>query len=585
MADLPYIQEAQEVKITGQDSTGTTVNYVSADSNGNLLVKDYADGPVSPGTAAAASTLIGGQYNATLPTLTTGQQSAIQLDSNGRLITNLTDRILTGTLGALNATLTLPLLADSSATLQVSGTWVGTMTVYASVDGTTYNQVLYTTGLQSAYGNPGITANGFYRIFLRGGFQSLQIVMTSYTSGTATVTMFASSGAADVGVVQLNAANLNAQVVGNVPANAADSGNGVKISGVYNATLPTLSTGYRGDIQLDSSGRAIVNVGASTAPSNLLATGTLTGTGQTVTLTLQSTASVNVDVSGSGFVGTITVTESTPSQSRTLGVFALNSSAIGMSITANGNYRVVGIPTSGTIQVQFTAYTSGTATINIYGSTAPYIVQPYSANAANVLVTSYLNDGSGNAISSTSGALNVSATGTVTANQGTANSTPWNQNVSQFGGTAISTGIGASGSGIPRVTVSNDSNILATQSGTWTVISKTEDASGNAINSQSNSLNVNTKTVRTYSAPATATVNTSSTLILAANSARKGLYLSNTSPQQISFGFDGNAANYQYGLTLFPGEKFWMDEYSYSTGAIYAITTGAATYIGIQEIT
>lgn len=42
-------------------------------------------------------------------------------------------------------------------------------------------------------------------------------------------------------------------------------------------------------------------------------------------------------------------------------------------------------------------------------------------------------------------------------------------NVSQFGGSSIVTGTGTSGSGIPRVTVSNDSNILATQSGTWTV--------------------------------------------------------------------------------------------------------------------
>ena len=59
--------------------------------------------------------------------------------------------------------------------------------------------------------------------------------------------------------------------------------------------------------------------------------------------------------------------------------------------------------------------------------------------------------------------------GTITANQGTANATPWNENVAQFGGTNVSTGTGASGAGIPRITVSNDSNVLATQSGTWTV--------------------------------------------------------------------------------------------------------------------
>lgn len=51
----------------------------------------------------------------------------------------------------------------------------------------------------------------------------------------------------------------------------------------------------------------------------------------------------------------------------------------------------------------------------------------------------------------------------------TQSTSPWVTNISQFGGTNVSTGTGASGTGIPRVTVANDSNVLATQSGTWTV--------------------------------------------------------------------------------------------------------------------
>jgi hypothetical protein len=92
MADLPYIETAQEVKITGQDSTGDTVNYVSADANGNLLVKDYADGSVTGGAAATVSTLIGGQYNTVQPTLSTGEQSALQMDAAGELLVNIADR-------------------------------------------------------------------------------------------------------------------------------------------------------------------------------------------------------------------------------------------------------------------------------------------------------------------------------------------------------------------------------------------------------------------------------------------------------------------------------------------------------------
>jgi hypothetical protein len=71
-------------------------------------------------------------------------------------------------------------------------------------------------------------------------------------------------------------------------------------------------------------------------------------------------------------------------------------------------------------------------------------------------------------IASDQSAIPVSQSGawTVSATQGT---TPWVDNITQFGGNAVVTGTGASGLGIPRVTVSNDSNILATQSGTWTV--------------------------------------------------------------------------------------------------------------------
>ena len=50
------------------------------------IVSFNALGSASGGTAASQSDLSGGLYNASLPTLTTGQQSALQLDSSGRLI-------------------------------------------------------------------------------------------------------------------------------------------------------------------------------------------------------------------------------------------------------------------------------------------------------------------------------------------------------------------------------------------------------------------------------------------------------------------------------------------------------------------
>ena len=50
------------------------------------LVTDSSDGPVIPGTVAGKSSLSGGQYNTSLPTVVNVQQVALQVDSSGRLI-------------------------------------------------------------------------------------------------------------------------------------------------------------------------------------------------------------------------------------------------------------------------------------------------------------------------------------------------------------------------------------------------------------------------------------------------------------------------------------------------------------------
>lgn len=64
-------------------------NAVTSQANGGqraLDVMSQTSGPVAPGTAANFSSLTGGQFNTALPTLTNGQQSAIQLDSSGRVL-------------------------------------------------------------------------------------------------------------------------------------------------------------------------------------------------------------------------------------------------------------------------------------------------------------------------------------------------------------------------------------------------------------------------------------------------------------------------------------------------------------------
>jgi hypothetical protein len=56
---------------------------------------------------------------------------------------------------------------------------------------------------------------------------------------------------------------------------------------------------------------------------------------------------------------------------------------------------------------------------------------------------------------------NLSISGTVTANQGTANATPWNQNTAQINGVTPLMGNGGTGTGSQRVTVASDTSAVA----------------------------------------------------------------------------------------------------------------------------
>jgi hypothetical protein len=197
------------------------------------------------------------------------------------------------------------------------------------------------------------------------------------------------------------------------------------------------------------------------------------------------------------------------------------------TVTANagtGTFLVDGSahtqPVSGSLGRTWTL-NSGTDSVTVTGSVT---------TSPNINV----HDGTGVSISSTGSSLNVDVTNTVPVSQSgtwnigtltsitnpvtvtgtlavTQSTSPWADNITQFGGNNVVTGTGISGLGIPRVTVANDSNILATQSGAWTTgrtwtlasgtdsvaavqsgnwSTRTQDGSGNAINSTSNALNV-----------------------------------------------------------------------------------------------
>lgn len=198
MSDLPYIQQAQEVKITGQGTTGATVNYVGADSNGNMTTRDAADG-TDGSTAPTLTMQVGGKDGS-------GNLQTIFTDTNGTLSTKTLDNTGLGTLTALNTTVIVSLNGYSTVIFDITGTWVGTILFQGQNGDSTWSTVIGTVtgqGIAAA----ALTANGSIAIPC-GGFTQVRALMSAYTSGTADVQYNASIGAQSTQVFNLQPTSL-----------------------------------------------------------------------------------------------------------------------------------------------------------------------------------------------------------------------------------------------------------------------------------------------------------------------------------------------------------------------------------------
>lgn len=86
-SDTLAINADGSVNITDNGGSLTVDGTVTANQGTSpWITKDQADGPVTPGTVASFSQLAGGQFNSTPPTVTDGQQVALQVDSSGKLL-------------------------------------------------------------------------------------------------------------------------------------------------------------------------------------------------------------------------------------------------------------------------------------------------------------------------------------------------------------------------------------------------------------------------------------------------------------------------------------------------------------------
>lgn len=191
---------------------------------------------IAQGAALGANTgaMVMGSVTTAEPAYTTGQISPISLTVAGRIRVEDqgVDITGTGTIAANGASVSIIAKSLTSAILQVTGVWVGTLQVQGlQPDGTWTNLSVATGPAASAlFTSAGITANGAYRVLSASGYTQLRVFSTAWTSGTATINIVGSDKVAAVQSVQLYAGNMQ------VEAHASD---GFKAS--YSATITGLN--------------------------------------------------------------------------------------------------------------------------------------------------------------------------------------------------------------------------------------------------------------------------------------------------------------------------------------------------------
>jgi hypothetical protein len=266
-ASIPVAIASNQSAIPVTQSGAWTVSATQGTSP--WIVQDAADGSPTGGTAGTKSMLAGGIYNTTLPTLTNGQQVGLQVDSSGRLLVDISTAssitVLQGTTPWVTSD-----LADGSVAAGTAGT-------KSMLAGLVYNTAApsLTTGQQVALQGD---SSGNLKVNLQTALPAGANVIGAVTQsgGPWTQNLTQVGGAA----IALGQTTMSASLPVTIASNqstliTSDLANGsptggtaatksMLSGGIYNSTLPTLTTGQQASLQLDASGRLLVDIAAGT---------------------------------------------------------------------------------------------------------------------------------------------------------------------------------------------------------------------------------------------------------------------------------------------------------------------------------
>jgi hypothetical protein len=175
----------------------------------------------------------------------------------------------------------LTVTGHGASMIQITGTFVGTVTFEVSGDGTNYEGI-YGENTETGTRSLTATAPGIF-IFEVAACQTIRARVSAYTSGSITAKGRAIPAAVPSGNVTISGSSLTGatamETQGNVAHDGVNVGNPVGIGGYASATEPMLvATGDRVNLWLNRNGT--LNAVLRDSASNLIATA---GTGQLVT--------------------------------------------------------------------------------------------------------------------------------------------------------------------------------------------------------------------------------------------------------------------------------------------------------------
>lgn len=222
------------------------------------------------------------------------------------------------------------------------------------------------------------------------------------------------------------------------------------VSGTVTANQGSPPWTVTGTGTLGTPAAGVVTIQGGTAMTPVLATGTGTaGSAAAGVVTVQGITSMTpLLVNGSGSTQPVS------------GTVTANQGGAPWSVTGTGT---AGTAAAGVVSIQGIA--SMTA-VKVDGSAS---TQPVSGTVtANQGGAPWTVTGTGTAGTAASGVVTIQGIASMTAVKVDASATTQPANITQFGGTNVSTGTGTGGAGIPRVTVSSDSSL--TSVGTVTTV-------------------------------------------------------------------------------------------------------------------